>query len=95
MPIHHYRPREADTGCPQCRAGFDLLQRLADPALTACPSCAAPVERVISAPQVVSGGAHHLRESNVAKNGFTQYRRIGKGLYEKTAGKGPDVISGD
>lgn len=95
MPIHHYRPREGDTGCPHCRTGFDLLQRLADPALTACPACGAPVERVISAPQVVSGGAHHLRESNVAKNGFTQYRRIGKGLYEKTAGKGPDVISGD
>lgn len=71
------------------------MQKLADAALTRCPACGAPIERVISAPSVAMGGAHLLKESNVAKNGFTQYRRAGNGVYEKTAGKGPKFISGD
>jgi hypothetical protein len=50
---------------------------------------------VISAATVVSGQAHRLSESHAAKNGFTQYRRAGKGVYEKTAGKGPGIIRGD
>ena len=41
------------------------------------------------------GNAHTLKESNVEKHGFTQYRRAGNGVYEKTAGKGPKFISGD
>ncbi|WP_440225826.1 hypothetical protein ACQQ2N_18770 [Dokdonella sp. MW10] len=41
------------------------------------------------------GGAHRLKEGHVAKHGYTQYRRAGKGVYEKTAGKGPDIITGD
>ena len=28
-------------------------------------------------------------------HGFTQYKRAGKGVYEKTAGKGPDIITDD
>jgi putative FmdB family regulatory protein len=93
MPIYEYAA--SGKGCPQCEAHFDLLQKLADAALTHCPACGAPVERVISAPSVAMGGAHLLKESNVAKNGFTQYRRAGNGVYEKTAGKGPKFISGD
>ena len=49
----------------------------------------------LSAPQVVSGQSHRTSESHVGKHGFTQYKRAGKGVYEKTAGKGPDYISGD
>ena len=75
--------------------GFDVLQKLSDAPLTQCPACGAPVTRVISAPSVASGGAHLLKESHTAKHGFTQYRKIGKGQYEKTSGKGPRYISGD
>lgn len=94
MPIYEYA---ADTArsCATCRAGFERLQKLSDAPVAACPDCGAPVRRVIGAPQVVAGQGHVLRENHVAKHGFTQYRRVGKGLYEKTAGKGPDLISGD
>jgi hypothetical protein len=51
------------------------------------------VIRVISAPSVAVGGAHLLKESHAEKHGFTQYRRAGKGVYEKTMGKGPKYIS--
>lgn len=94
MPIYEYIASTA-CACKQCQPGFDLLQKLSDPALATCPDCGAPVHRVIGAPAVVAGQAHVLRESHIAKNGFTQYRRVAKGLYEKTAGKGPDRISGD
>ena len=93
MPIYQYIV-EGD-GCAYCSEGIELLQKLSDPALGTCPECDAPVHRVISAPSVVSGGAHLARESHIEKHGFTQYKRAGKGVYEKTAGKGPRFISGD
>lgn len=93
MPIYQYIPESA--GCVTCRDGLDVLQRLADAPLTHCSDCGAALVRVISAAQVVSGQAHRLTETHAAKHGFTQYRRAGKGLYEKTAGKGPKIISGD
>lgn len=94
MPIYEYAA-STERSCATCREGFERLQKLAEAALTACPDCGAPVQRVLCAPQIVAGQGHVLRESHIAKHGFTQYRRVGKGKYEKTAGKGPDTISGD
>lgn len=93
MPIYEYTA--VDKGCAHCQARFDVRQKLDDAELTACPRCGAPVKRVLSAPNVAVGNAHVLKEGNVAAKGFTQYRRAGKGVYEKTAGKGPKYISGD
>jgi putative FmdB family regulatory protein len=93
MPIHEYVSR--DGGCPTCRTGIEVLQRLSDPPLERCPDCGTPLERVISAPQVIAGEAHRLKEGHLAKHGFTQYRKVGKGKYEKTTGKGPPTISDD
>ena len=93
MPIYQYAPTSG--GCDACRGGIERLQRLADAPLTECPDCGAPLERVLSAPQVVAGSAHVLHESHLEKHGFTQYRKVGKGKYEKTAGKGPSTISDD
>jgi putative FmdB family regulatory protein len=94
MPIYEYAPLAAP-GCALCCYGFERLERLADPPLTHCTACGGAVQRVLSAVPMASGQAHVLREDHVAKHGFTQYRRVGKGKYEKTAGKGPDTISGD
>jgi len=93
MPIYEYAA--SAKGCPHCEGHFDMLQKMSEDALTHCPQCGAAIVRVISAPSVAVGGAHLLKESHVAKHGFTQYRRAGKGVYEKTAGKGPKFISGD
>jgi putative FmdB family regulatory protein len=93
MPIYEYRALSA--GCATCSRGFDRLQRLADAELTQCPDCGAAVQRVISAPSLAIGGAHLLKEKKVGDAGFTRYEKIGKGVYEKTAGKGPDIITGD
>lgn len=90
MPIYEF---EGQGGCPQCQGRFELIRRASDPDLDACPACGAPVRRVISAPYVVGGDAHRLGEGHLDKHGFTQYKKISKGIYEKTAGKGPDIIS--
>lgn len=93
MPIYEYKPSGA-SHCDFCREGFDRLQKLSDPTLTTCPKCGAEVERKISAPNLATAGPS-LSESNIEKHGFTQYRKLEKGVYEKTTGKGPDFISDD
>lgn len=94
MPFYEYICA-TEQACNHCREGFTVLQRLKDPQLTVCPSCGHAVRRLISPPNVVSGKAHMLKTSNIEQAGFTQYRKIGQGVYEKTAGKGPGVISAD
>lgn len=90
MPIYEYAPRSGT--CDRCRGRFALMQSLKDPELAQCPDCGQPVRRLISAPAIASGASHLLRESHFARHGFTQYRRVEKGHYEKTAGPGPDTI---
>ncbi len=92
MPIHEYIA-SGERHCPHCRGGFDVLQRLTDPPLDTCPQCGAPARQRISAPHVVAGQGQRLKEGHLEKHGFTQYRRAGGGVYEKTAGKGPAYIS--
>lgn len=81
MPIYEYEPLDNARSCDFCRAGFEQLRRLSDPPLTACPKCAAPVRKKISAPAV---GASASNFDARAKNaGFSKLKRIGKGEYEK------------
>ena len=92
MPIYEYAA--IDKGCPHCEARFDVLQKMADDPLSQCPQCGAAVQRVISVPSVAVGGSHLLKEDHFSKHGFTQYKKAGGGVYEKTAGDGPKYISG-
>jgi putative FmdB family regulatory protein len=55
MPIYEYRSTRP--GCGHCTTGFDALQKMADPHLTACPACGAPVCRVFSSFAACSTGA--------------------------------------
>jgi putative FmdB family regulatory protein len=93
MPIYEYRP-SGKKHCDYCVDGFEAIQKLDAERLSACPRCQAPVERKISAPNIGNPGPS-LDSTNLEKHGFTQYRRSGQGVYEKTAGKGPDVLKDD
>ena len=93
MPLYEFKAR--DTGCPHCAEGFEILLKLTEDKPTVCPHCGNAVVQLISAPYVQAGSSHHLNESNIEKHGFTQYRKAGGGVYEKTAGKGPDFIADD
>jgi putative FmdB family regulatory protein len=94
MPFYTYLCA-TDTCCDKCREGFDLLQRLNAQPLERCPECGNLVKKVISAPNVVAGKAHLTTDDAAQKGGFTKYKRAGDGVYEKTAGKGPQYISAD
>ena len=91
MPIYEYQATGARC-CDHCRNGFDVMQKLSDQPLEFCPECYNPVRRKISKPNLASP-APSLSESNLEKHGFTQFRKVEKGVYEKTAGKGPDFIT--
>ena len=93
MPIYEYQT-SGDQHCEYCTCGFKKKKKINDPKLTQCPECGAPVIRKISAPNL-GGSGPSLDTANIEKQGFTQYKKSGKGVYEKTAGKGPNVISPD
>lgn len=91
MPIYVYCATTQGQ-CPHCADGFDVLQSLNEPVIESCPECRTSVARALTAPNLVSSRPS-LSEENIAKRGFTQYRKAERGVYEKTVGKGPDVIS--
>ena len=81
MPIYEYVAAEGAGGCESCRSGFEVLQKLADPALTVCPKCGATVKKLISAPSV--GGSKSGYDDRAKSAGFHKLERRGKGEYEK------------
>jgi len=95
MPIYEYQA-SGEQSCHFCASGFEIRQGLAEARLEQCPRCGARCRRIISAPSIQRGQSHLLEESNLAKHGFTQYRKVGKGEYERTAGdKGPSKLKSD
>ena len=89
MPIYEYAPSSGQ--CDKCHGLFEVVQRIADPKLSACPSCGQPCERRIS--RVALGGTWSLSESKIRSSGLTQYKKAGDGVYERTAGTGgPELI---
>lgn len=90
MPIYEYQA-SGEACCEHCRASFDVMQKVADEPLKFCPRCHNPVARKISRPNLSKSGPS-LSKDNIEKHGFTQFKKVGKGVYEKTAGKGPDYI---
>ena len=92
MPIYEYAP--ASGQCEKCNGVFEVMQRLADAKLTACPTCGQPCERRIS--KVALGGTWSLSDSKIQQSGLTQYKKGDKGVYEKTAGTdGPEHLFRD
>jgi putative FmdB family regulatory protein len=89
MPIYEYAPTSGH--CEKCNGVFEVMQRMADAKLTACPACGQPCERRIS--KVALGGNWSLSDSRIRQSGLTQYKKVEKGVYEKTAGtEGPEHL---
>ena len=88
MPLYDYAP--ASGKCKRCKGRFEVHQRIAEPKLKRCPTCRKAVERLISSVKV--GGKYSTSNSRVKELGMTKYVKAGDGVYEKAAGKGPNVI---
>ncbi len=94
MPIYVYAVIHEDGSEGEV---FEVLQDIDEPALTNHPETGKPVQRLISAPNAPRGWTDSqakakLSPKNLERLGFTQYKKSGKGVYEKTAGSGPNTI---
>ena len=98
MPTYVYQVVRDDD---QPGEQFEVEQSIKDAPLKKHPETGEPVERVIQA--VFVGGMwtessmqrRMKDDKKLGKQGFTKYVKAGDGVYEKRAGKGPDLITRD
>ena len=81
MPVYDYEACDPKHSCERCRAGFEAVQSINDPRLTACPCCGAPVRKVIGAPAI--GHSRTDLAYRAKRAGFHAYKKVQKGEYEK------------
>jgi predicted nucleic acid-binding Zn ribbon protein len=95
MPLYLYEVVTSDDSPGQ---QFEIFQSMADPPLTSHPETGEPVRRVLCAPAIGGKWSDGAMSRSVADDkkldrlGFTKYVKSGDGIYEKRAGKGPDII---
>jgi len=90
VPIYEYEPLDHD--CLMCDGRVGAIQGINDSPLEFCPDCGLAVRRVVSASSFkVSGTA--LGKSG--DRGFTTWKKVESGKWEKVSGPGVDMIVGD
>ena len=57
MPTYAYRAVDSGKSCDHCGLGFEIIQRMTEPALTFCPHCKNPISRILFAPAVLIKGS--------------------------------------
>jgi putative FmdB family regulatory protein len=77
MPLYEYELCEGS--CVVCGGKFTLRRPLSAPELTNCPACKKPVRKVLS----TFNSPKKLSFSDAKKAGFTVYKKLSKGEYEK------------
>ena len=68
MPTYGYQVIDWKKSCDHCRDGFEIIQRINEPALTLCPHCRSPVKRILFAPAVVIKGSPVTETERKIKN---------------------------
>ena len=98
MPIYVYEVVRSDG---QPGEQFEVVQAISEAPLSVHPETGEPVRRVIQ-PVFIGGqwseSAMHKSardDKKLDRLGFTKYVKAGDGVYEKRAGKGPNLISRD
>ncbi len=90
MPIYEYEPEDRD--CLICEGHISVIQGIHEDPLKYCPWCGLEVRRVVSRASFKISKEKSYEEAG--KKGFTTFRRAEKGVWEKVAGEGPDVMAG-
>jgi putative FmdB family regulatory protein len=80
VPIYEYQVAEGARGCEHCRAGFEHFHKSVE-VLARCPECHAPVQKLISAPNV--GASESGADDRAKAAGFHKLKKVSKGEYEK------------
>ena len=93
MPTYVYQVIEADGSDGEV---FEILQKISDAPLSVHPVSGLPVRKLLAVPNTMRKfSPGNLSNDKLGSLGFTKYERSGGGTYEKKAGGGPDVISGN
>lgn len=80
VPLYEYELRDGD--CRICGGRLALNRPVSAPPLEKCPLCKKAVRRVYSAPNTPRATrAPSVSEAKAA--GFTVFKRVGKGEYER------------
>lgn len=90
MPIYEYEPTDHD--CLICNGRVEVLQGITDAPCEICPTCGLGVKRVVSRAQFKLDKKPSDEKS--ADRGFTKFKRVEKGKWEKISGPGVDMIVG-
>jgi predicted nucleic acid-binding Zn ribbon protein len=92
MPIYVYQVIEDDGSEGEV---FEIMQRMSDAPLTTHPENGKPVKKLLAVPNAMTKHTPgSLSNDRLSRLGFTKYQKAGDGHYEKTAGSGPNVITG-
>jgi hypothetical protein len=92
MPLYVYQVIEDDGSEGEV---FEVLQEMSEAPLTQHPENGKRVQRLLGMPSTMRRYAPgNLSNQKLERLGFTRYQRSGKGTYEKTAGSGPNIITG-
>jgi putative FmdB family regulatory protein len=90
LPIYEYEPLDHD--CLICLGRNEVMQGIQDAPLNYCPTCGLGVRRVVS--QATFKLQKNSDPDRAAAKGFTSFKRVEKGKWEKISGEGPDMIVG-
>ena len=80
MPLYEYELIDGD--CKVCGGKFTLNRPASRPPLEKCPLCRKPVRKIISTFNSPSK-LKPLSITDAKKAGFTVFKRIGKGEFER------------
>jgi putative FmdB family regulatory protein len=81
MPIYEYETTSRGRPCRKCMATFEVIQRLSDAPLHACPECGQGIRRKISRACVILPGS--ARGSDEVEKKVAEYER--QGMYSHAA----------
>ena len=90
MPIYEYEP--VDRECLICNGRVEFIQDVTEEPLEFCPTCGLEVKRIVSRAsiQLRRGAA----SDKAADRGFTTFKKVERGKWERVSGEGPDMIVG-
>ena len=88
MPIYEYEP--VDRECFICNGRVEFMQGILEAPLEFCPTCGLEVRRIVSRASIqLKRGTN---PDKAADRGFTTFKRVEKGQWERISGEGPDMI---
>ena len=76
MPIYEYEALEPSQGCRSCSRRFEVLQKIGEPPLAACPACGGAVRKLVS--RCRAAVVERVGEDVQVESQVKEYEREGK-----------------